>query len=332
MLIRGKWIILLVLLGVLLISPAISEEPTPAPKRAPRVDELYDKNASAGLPMRMPGEVFLADSEIAFIKENGKAERSPILDIAFSMLEKGNPFTQRYNIITGSDVEPMLEYGIPYFFGGQSMRYVLSRVPDYRTWVAWQDSKIYYRKDMRYFLGLDCRGFIECVLELAGQKDYTISSDPYKDSKERKVFSDIQPGAEEWNKRSGQIRTGDVIVIYHPGIHLMFYVGTLRDYGYTMEDFPEDSSVLDYPLVIHCGVNAVYADWFAYVKSQNPKEYRWTTVPDGGVTVALLGYENEYTINTLTQQRQETSWVLMPDKTWLTIIPWQGVRYWDVYR
>ena len=52
--------------------------------------------------------------------------RSPYLDIAFSCLEAGNPILRQYNEITGADIQPMLETGMPYYFGGQDYSRLLT--------------------------------------------------------------------------------------------------------------------------------------------------------------------------------------------------------------
>lgn len=44
----------------------------------------------------------------------------PVLDRAFSLLEKDNNFLERYNALTGSGISPLFENGVPYFFGGVS--------------------------------------------------------------------------------------------------------------------------------------------------------------------------------------------------------------------
>ena len=46
-------------------------------------------------------------------------EKSPLLDAAFTMIERDNIFQRRYNELTGSNVESLFELGVPYFFGGQ---------------------------------------------------------------------------------------------------------------------------------------------------------------------------------------------------------------------
>ena len=53
------------------------------------------------------------------VQEIQYVQQSDLLDAAFSMLEKGNPFLDAYNEITGAGVEARFELGLPYFFGGK---------------------------------------------------------------------------------------------------------------------------------------------------------------------------------------------------------------------
>ena len=309
---------------------AAAEETAPEQPAPMKVDEMYDRSVTEGYAMRFPGEQEIPESVRQAIRENGTVERSTVLDAAFAALEEGNPFLDRYNIITGAEIRPLLPYGIPYFFGGRFINIVMENAPNYRTFEAWQSSKIYYRKYMKYFMGFDCRGLIEYVLKEAGIPQFTISRYASDDALDRKVAKGTS-GRVQLRRLRRYVRVGDVIAVYHPGVHMMFYIGKLSDYGYTEDDFPEDPKILEYPLVIHCGVNAVYADWFYHIKEMYPI-YRNTSVPDGGVTVSLLGYDNPDTIRSVIQQKQETAWVQMPDDTWLTVIRWDEVESWSVYR
>jgi len=325
-----KCFVLLLAVFCLLFSNNVSfAEGEAQPARPQEVDAMYDKTATEGLVMRYPGPASMSDQEISVIKANGTVRRSAILDTAFSMLEEGNPFLERYNIITGAEIQPLLNYGIPYFYGGRKMNYVLSNAPGYIPWVEWQDSQVYYRKDVKYFFGLDCRGFIEYVWKEAGIEKYTIAKEEKRDALDRRIVSAAAPGRQEWARYASLLETGDVISLLHPGLHLLFFIGYPGDYGYTEADFPDDPSVLEYPLVIHCGVNAVYADWFYRLKLGHAG-YKTMSVPDGGVSVSLLGYADK--INTIHQQKQDTSWILLPDESWLTVIPWEGIESWNVYR
>ena len=42
----------------------------------------------------------------ACVSANAEVERNGLLDSAFSMLEEGNIFVERYNALTGAEVKP----------------------------------------------------------------------------------------------------------------------------------------------------------------------------------------------------------------------------------
>lgn len=297
-----------------------------------RVDSMYDKTAAAKLEMRYPAPVTLSEEKSLAIRENGKVQKSLLLEKAFETLESGNPFVVRYNLLTGSQVQPLLNYGIPYFFGGRKINNILSKSPEYRTWKEWQDS-VYYRSGAYYFLGFDCKGFVDYVLKMAGVKEYAIYKSKGKDAYKRRVLESDKIGNVNWAEIHSSMEIGDVIAMWHPNVHLMIYIGTLADYGYTEEDFPNDPGILSYPLVIHCGTNAVYADWFYKLKKNTTNnKYKRASVPDGGVTVSVVGYPVTESVKTITQQKQDTLWILMPDNTWLTLISMDDVDLWRTYR
>ena len=66
----------------------------------------------------------------------------------------------------------------------------------------------------------------------------------------------------------------------------MMYIGTLRRFGWTEETAGSAATVLDSPLVLHCGGNPFYYDRYkAYIAEMG---FRKTFPPDGGVTVAVI--------------------------------------------
>ena len=297
-----------------------------------KIDSMYGKKATANLDKRYPGEAYLAEDELNEILKYGNVQKTDVLDKAFACLETGNPFTTRYNAITKSDITPLLEYGIPYFYGGRKIKNILCKAPAYRTWKEWQDS-VYYRKGAYYFLGFDCKGFVDYVLKEAGIKELSIAKGKSKDSYKRRVLDSTQIKDVDWSTIHTQMEVGDVLAVWHPTMHRAIFIGTLADYGYTEKDFPNDPGILTYPLVIHCGTNAVYADWFYKLKKNSTdNKYKRASVPDGGVTVSIVGYPTTESVKTITQQKQETSWILMPDNTWLTIISMDDVDLWRTYR
>ena len=55
----------------------------------------------------------------------------PILNHAFTLLEEGNPFIERYNRITGMDIRARMTLGMPYLWGGRLESYVFAKEPEY---------------------------------------------------------------------------------------------------------------------------------------------------------------------------------------------------------
>ncbi len=46
---------------------------------------------------------------------SAQVQRHPELDAAFSMIEEGNPFLERYNQLTGADIQAGMNMGSPIF-------------------------------------------------------------------------------------------------------------------------------------------------------------------------------------------------------------------------
>jgi hypothetical protein len=109
------------------------------------------------------------------------------------------------------------------------------------------------------------------------------------------VFNHRVGGGKElppYDQQHLSLRVGDMLAAKRMGSrHVLMYIGTLRDYGFTAEDGPLLAPWLDYPLAIHCGANFVYTERFtAYLagKTGDPY-YKDVLPPDGGVTVSILG-------------------------------------------
>ena len=96
-----------------------------------------------------------------------EVERNVLLDNAFKMLEEGNIFIERYNQITGANVEVILPSGLPYFFGGKDYDRVLKNLPRYGKGVC-NETTTFYRKGKTYPYGLDCQGYIYAVRSESG--------------------------------------------------------------------------------------------------------------------------------------------------------------------
>ncbi len=293
------------------------------------IDELYDPAATEGMEARLPGPVEWTEEERAGVILHGTVLKDPSLDAALPMLEEGNPFLERYNLITGSMLTPYLPAGIPYFIGGRDMNTILRNMPtEYVLWYAWQNS-LYYRDGAMYFYGLDCVGFIRKVWTDILNPGFVSASDLLWNSEWRHIASGFGRDPQGWEEWARLLNPGDVLVTQSShGFHMMMFMGTLRSFGYTAEEIPRLSEYLDYPLVIHCGVNAAYADRFYALKQTGPWRYSLATVPDGGVTVSLLGAAWETAPCRVHQQLQDTAWYPLPDGTWLTVIDWSQVNRW----
>lgn len=219
-----------------------------------------------------------------------QVQRHALLDEAFTLLEKDNVFQQRYCAITGAEVESVFELGVPYFFGGQG-KWLLDSWPDYRQFHPWQDSED-YKMDSLYLMGLDCSGFVSYVFQNAGYERPGTLSDILTrvEYRARHLFSHrtgmqvpSDPG-----KLCEVLRVGDLLIVAHPTWHVMMYIGTLADYGFTAEELPEAAAYLHYPLVIHSSGNPQLRAAFEKLILDTPL-YGDCLPPVGGVAVSILG-------------------------------------------
>ena len=72
------------------------------------------------------------------------------------------------------------------------------------------------------------------------------------------------------------LQVGDLFAMKHPYStyrHIMMYIGTLRDFGFTPEETPELAPYLDYPLVAHCGTHPQYGERFQRFIDTHPEDY-----------------------------------------------------------
>ena len=221
-------------------------------------------------------------------------EKNEWLDAAFTMLEEGNSLLLRYNAATGSDIKPLLPLGVPYFWGGRSIGMVRQRLPEYNTTTAWQSSPVYYHKGTPYLSGFDCVGFVKATCQLAGH--------PIRDALRNLIIREYHnrgehvwckaddPIPQDWKKVAEKLEIGDILVLFHPGEHVMMYAGTLRQYGYTEESLPAAADYLDNPLMIQCGEDPFYyLRLTEYIQSSGDARVARATPPDGGVNFTLLG-------------------------------------------
>ena len=259
--------------------------------------------------------------------EEGGLRAHPVLDAAFTLLEPGNPFPERYSRETGSSVEARMPLGVPYLWGGREASHLFAKEPDYIVQPAWSDSPAYYRAGLKYIYGFDCYGFTDWVWKTVYGVSLPKISD-LLDRRDLRVPGTEGAGTPDLGGLHRILEEGDLLVLQHPGRHIAIYIGTPRMYGYTAEEVPELAEYLDYPLVIHCTVNAQISDRFAELIAHGLEKYRAAQVTDGGVCVSLLVPDSGAAPHRVHQQNQDTLYLELPDGTWLTILGWDTVvRY-----
>lgn len=245
-------------------------------------------------------------------------ERSPVLDTAFSLLEEGNLFLTRYNQLTGADVQTCFPYGVPYFYGGTKASTVFSKAPEYVAIKAWTSSPLYYKADTQYIMGFDCGGFSHYVCQNSGLTDHdklsAMLSQQYCD-RHRHLFCTEHDNMPALDKLHQYLQPGDLLVARRgSGYHIMCYVGTLRDYAVTAEEYPELAPWLDDPLVIHCSAHPAFGERFLEkVIKTNRSRYGACQTTDGGVAVSLLCYDISIAPESGVMQKQEHHWFTMDD-------------------
>ena len=245
--------------------------------------------------------------------------RNPYLDIALSCLEEGNPILTRYNELTGADIQPMLKTGMPYYYGGQDFSRLLT------VGSLWETSR-YGIKGQKYIYGFDCVGYVryiqtqmgdelipslsEMILKRTGQyKDYVLTdlmeltapfslkwnSDailiaPGVRLKKPRKYPDVETERETYAKIATLLEPGDMFTANHGGRHVMMFIGTLAQYGFTADTAGELGAYLDYPIFINCVWNPDYVDRMAaYIAEEglNAQPNR------GGVCLTILGPRTE---------------------------------------
>ncbi|MBR5110197.1 MAG: C40 family peptidase [Clostridia bacterium] len=279
---------------------------------------------SEGEKSRLPGPCEMTAGQKMRVLANGSLAPSPVLDAALSLLEEGNPFLERYNLLTGSDIQPRMPYGVPYLYGGQTESHVFAKAPEYVVQAAWISSPIYYRAGTVYLYGFDCAGYVKWVWRQAGLGGLPGAQDMLNDVS-RAVFHSVSREMPDFSELARYLRPGDLLVTES---HMAIFLGTLRQFGYTAEEAPGLAPWLDHPLVIHSTVHAGVADHFAYLIANGLQKYKLATVTDGGVGVSILGVPTASAPGHVFQQKQDTWYFDLPDHTWLTLLPWHaGQRY-----
>jgi len=228
-------------------------------------------------------------------------KQDPLLDAAFSMLEAGNPFLEAYNEITGAGIEPHFAYGLPYFFGGtydymvKGEQHLFARAPEYSKRSCWEQTK-FYDKNKVYLYGLDCSGYTRWIYnEVGWPRHDTLSAmiNEYgKYGKKNHVYSH-RKGKEmpPYEELAETLILGDLLVAKEGARHVMMFIGTLRDYGFTAETAPELADYLDYTLVIHSGPNPDYGPRMQKYLDEHADDsyYSNVNIPNGGVNVSIIG-------------------------------------------
>ena len=231
---------------------------------------------------------------VSFAPAQALVERSPLLDTAFVMLEEGNPILERYNGITEANVEPRYKYGMPYMFGGKSEEYLM------KVWKAWETTT-YFRAGEKYVYGFDCSGYVNWVAtqnglpELDSLSNMILKWGLYGDTNHLPI-KDVP-----YDELKDHLTVGDYLVGKHRGRHIMMYIGTLSDYGYTAEDVPELADYLDYPILINSGSNPFYYQRYTKYIEENGLDCNST---NGGVCIYIVGVPLDQAPHSIENNRQ----------------------------
>ena len=254
-------------------------------------------------------------------------QRSPVLDAAFKMVEDGNPFLAVYNEITGAGIENYFPYGMPYFFGGKHDQYVdgvplwYSRYPEYAKRKCWENTH-FYRKNSYYIYGLDCTGYTQWIYAEVGWPEHDkldqliLNHTAYGKyylfrHYNAKLPYPVMPAYEELAQH---LEVGDLLAAKKGSRHVMMFIGTLREYGFTAETAPELADYLDYTLVIHSGPNPDYgARIQQYLEAHADEDYYANVkLPDGGVAVSIIGVPMEDAPHHGEDSGNEYAWFELP--------------------
>ena len=218
-----------------------------------------------------------------------RVREEPFYDASLAMLEDGNPFIEYYDETAGSLLTASLPLGVPYYYAGRTEEKILRRFYP-------QTITRYYRPDRMYFGGLDCVGMTRLVYQKSNMERHPSIAAILARGIGSSALTTRDPS--EW---PSLLLPGELFCVRHGTFHVMMYLGTLRQFGWTETDAGEAAPLLDEPLVIHCGGNPFYYDrYLAYIRENG---FRDTYPPDGGVTVSVIRQTNRDAPHTTT-----TSW------------------------
>ena len=217
---------------------------------------------------------FTADADLPLFPRD-RIQEEPWFDAGFQLLEEGNPFLAMYDETAGSLISSRYPLGIPYYFGGMDGEKLMQRYHPQQT-TGW------YRSDRLFFRGLDCGGLTQMVLEESGLEPHPHISQLVSRAAGAAIFTENTP--DRW---SLFLAPGDLIAMDHGHYyHILMYLGTLRSFGWTAETAGEAASLLDQPLVLHCGGSPFY--YHRYLDYIEEMGYKDTCPPDGGATVSVI--------------------------------------------
>ncbi|MGI6700514.1 MAG: hypothetical protein ACOX6G_09445 [Christensenellales bacterium] len=238
--------------------------------------------------------LFLVILCLVSVSAQALVQKNPMLDKALSMLEQGNMFLERYNLLTGSNIQAVFPLGVPYFYGGQSYDRMMANYPNYSRANSLETTS-FFKAGKLYILGFDCAGYADWICESNGLEEVPPLSSAltnYGKYGRNYVFtsnSNVKKPMPDWSVVAQHLQVGDFYIVYRNGSrHILMFIGTLRDYSFTKKEAPLLADYLDYPLVAHCGTSPVFGERFSNFIAENPEFSRCNTT-DGGVHVSIIG-------------------------------------------
>ena len=123
-------------------------------------------------------------------------------------------------------------------------------------------------------------------------------------------------------------KVGDLMLIHARGNHILMYIGTLRDYGFTEEEVPALKDYMDYPLMIHCGISPVYGERIQQVMDADPSYYKSMQTTNGGVQVSIWGVPRDAAEYHETVQKNDFDYFKLPNGQVMTIYDLKNVSKW----